>query len=117
MEDITLDYSIKKYRIKEYESLKISDKFTTNLIFIDKIKNKKDISYSDTSYLFNNCYPNYLYSDSTNVKINNSIIGNFDNLNDIIVELDIKNNYNTTFIRENRIIDLSYIKNMVNNST
>jgi hypothetical protein len=107
MEDITLDYITKKYRIKEYTALKPSTKFTTNEIFIDKIKNKKVISYSDNSYVYDNCYPNYLYSDSTNIKINNSAIGNFDNLNDIITNLDTKNNYSTSFVRGNSVIDLS----------
>ena len=94
MSDITLDYLIKHYRITEYISLKESDKYINDVTFINKIKDKKTISYSD-NYLFDNCYPNYLYSDSTVIQIDNSIVGNFENLNDIITKLDVKNNFST----------------------
>jgi hypothetical protein len=67
--------------------------------------------------MYNDCYPNYLYSsDSTILKIKNGATVNFLNLNDIESFIDMKNNPSTSFVRMNKITDLSYIKNMANNN-
>lgn len=118
MEDKNIDYLLKKYKINNYINDKSSDKFIENLLFLNIIKNKKNISLSDNNYIYDDCYPNYIYnSDTTNLKINNSIVGDFENLEDIVSYLDVKNNQSTSFVRSNKVTDLSYIKKMLNNST
>jgi uncharacterized protein YfkK (UPF0435 family) len=113
MEDIQKDFLIKHFRIKEYYSTKPNTKFINDLFFIDKIKNKKEISLSDSTNIADNCYPNYLYNtDMTSIKIDNSVISNFSNLTDIMNDIDIKNNLSSSFVRCNKITDLSYIKKM-----
>lgn len=114
----TSDYLVKKFILPSY-TISNSVKFKSDKIFINNLKDKNIISYSDnTSYIYENCYPDYLYTkDGTDILINNSIECDFNDLNNVINKLTSNNIIATTFTRSNKITDLSHLKNMSDNTS
>lgn len=117
--DVTVDYVINKFILNDYSNQSTSFQYITDEIFINKLKNKKKVIYSDNleNYKVENCYPNYIFSkDTTSVYVKNSITGDFSNLDDIKINLDRKNVTTRVFSRSNKITDLTEVKKIYDNS-
>jgi hypothetical protein len=96
----------------------ISSKFLED-DFVEEFKKNLKTQYSDDNNLMlrENCYPNYMFSpDTTVVFVKNSIYCDFSNIGRQKKYFDLKNIRGNLFLRTNKITDLTYLKNIYDNS-